>query len=131
MLPKILENRGLCSGCSGSSLHYEVPMASVGAELWVAGKPCGLGSLSAFLAWGHLEALCFLQTSLPVSSGLEETILPMHFMTFPGIAFPPASPGSMPVWEQDVKEQLSDLDKLIAQPLAAAKGATEQQRLRR
>lgn len=43
----------------------------------------------------------------------------------------PASPESMPVWEQDVKEQLTDLDNLIAQPLAAATGATEQQRLRR
>ncbi|XP_032925698.1 adhesion G-protein coupled receptor G1-like [Catharus ustulatus] len=43
----------------------------------------------------------------------------------------PASAESMPVWEQDVKEQLSDLDQLIAQPLAAATGATEQQRLRR
>ncbi|NXQ50645.1 AGRG1 protein, partial [Catharus fuscescens] len=43
----------------------------------------------------------------------------------------PASAESMPVWEQDVKEQLSDLDQLIAQPLAAATGAREQQRLRR
>ncbi|NXC84968.1 AGRG1 protein, partial [Cercotrichas coryphoeus] len=45
--------------------------------------------------------------------------------------FFPASPESMPVWEQDVEEQLSTLDKLIAQPLAAAPGAREQQRLRR
>ncbi|KAI1235543.1 hypothetical protein IHE44_0002422 [Lamprotornis superbus] len=43
----------------------------------------------------------------------------------------PASPESMPVWEQDVKEQLTALDNLIAQPLATATGATEQQRLRR
>ncbi|NXQ19835.1 AGRG1 protein, partial [Peucedramus taeniatus] len=42
-----------------------------------------------------------------------------------------ASPESMPVWEQDVEEQLTALDSLIAQPLAAALGATEQQRLRR
>ncbi|XP_038004317.1 adhesion G-protein coupled receptor G1-like [Motacilla alba alba] len=45
--------------------------------------------------------------------------------------FFPASPESMPVWEQDVEEQLAALDSLIAQPLAAAPGATEQQRLRR
>ncbi|NXD39058.1 AGRG1 protein, partial [Copsychus sechellarum] len=45
--------------------------------------------------------------------------------------FFPASPESMPVWEQDVEEQLSTLDNLIAQPLAAAPGAREQQRLRR
>ncbi|NWY64760.1 AGRG1 protein, partial [Erithacus rubecula] len=45
--------------------------------------------------------------------------------------FFPASPESMPVWEQDVEQQLSTLDQLIAQPLAAAPGAREQQRLRR
>ncbi|NWI60341.1 AGRG1 protein, partial [Calyptomena viridis] len=45
--------------------------------------------------------------------------------------FFPASPENMPVWEQDVDDQLSALDSLIAQPLAAATGATEQQRLRR
>ncbi|XP_053808911.1 adhesion G-protein coupled receptor G1-like [Vidua chalybeata] len=43
----------------------------------------------------------------------------------------PASPGSMPVWKQDVEKQLTSLDNLIAQPLAAATGATERQRLRR
>ncbi|NXE65286.1 AGRG1 protein, partial [Calcarius ornatus] len=45
--------------------------------------------------------------------------------------FFPASPESMPVWEQDVEEQLSTLASLLAQPLAAAPGAREQQRLRR
>lgn len=60
-------------------------MASVAAELWVAGKPCGLGSLSAFLAWGHLEALCFL---LPPGLcqlvwGMRKPILPVHFTAFP------------------------------------------------
>ncbi|NWS31106.1 AGRG1 protein, partial [Polioptila caerulea] len=45
--------------------------------------------------------------------------------------FFPASPESMPVWEQDVEEQLTALDHLIAQPLAPTTGATEQQRLRR
>ncbi|NXP28781.1 AGRG1 protein, partial [Scytalopus superciliaris] len=45
--------------------------------------------------------------------------------------FFPASPESMPVWEQDVEDQLTALDSLIAQPLAAAAGATEQQMLRR
>ncbi|NXN85591.1 AGRG1 protein, partial [Bombycilla garrulus] len=38
---------------------------------------------------------------------------------------------SMPVWEQDVQEQLTTLDTLLARPLAPAAGATEQQRLRR
>ncbi|NXP00283.1 AGRG1 protein, partial [Certhia brachydactyla] len=45
--------------------------------------------------------------------------------------FFPASPESMPVWEQDVEEQFTALDNLIAQPLVPATGATEQQRLRR
>ncbi|NWR04535.1 AGRG1 protein, partial [Paradoxornis webbianus] len=45
--------------------------------------------------------------------------------------FFPASPESMPVWEQDVEKQLTALDNLIAQPPAPATGATEQQRLRR
>lgn len=45
--------------------------------------------------------------------------------------FFPAPPGSMPVWEQDVEQQLTALDKLLAQPPAPATGATEQQRLRR
>ncbi|NXJ25318.1 AGRG1 protein, partial [Dicrurus megarhynchus] len=45
--------------------------------------------------------------------------------------FFPASPESMPVWEQDVEEQLTALDSLLAQPPAPAVGATEQQRLRR
>ncbi|NWT87595.1 AGRG1 protein, partial [Lanius ludovicianus] len=45
--------------------------------------------------------------------------------------FFPASPESMPVWEQDVEEQLTTLDSLLAQPPAPAMGATEQQRLRR
>lgn len=43
----------------------------------------------------------------------------------------PAFPKSMPVWEQDVEKQLTSLDSLLAQPLAPAMGATEQQRLRR
>ncbi|CAN8186998.1 unnamed protein product [Coccothraustes coccothraustes] len=43
----------------------------------------------------------------------------------------PVSPESIPVWEQDVEEQLTVLDSLIAQPLAAAPGSREQQRLRR
>nr|XP_009925259.1 PREDICTED: G-protein coupled receptor 56 [Haliaeetus albicilla] len=42
--------------------------------------------------------------------------------------FFPASPERMPVWEQDVEEQLTALDSLIAQPLALATGAMEQQR---
>lgn len=42
----------------------------------------------------------------------------------------PVSPESMPVREQNVKQQLTDLDNLIAQPLAAATGAREQQKLR-
>ncbi|NXO55760.1 AGRG1 protein, partial [Aramus guarauna] len=40
-------------------------------------------------------------------------------------------PESMPVWEQDVEEQLTALDSLIAQPPAPATGATEQRMLRR
>ncbi|NXB38613.1 AGRG1 protein, partial [Eulacestoma nigropectus] len=43
----------------------------------------------------------------------------------------PASPESMPVWEQDVEEQITVLDSLLAQSPAPATGATEQQRLRR
>ncbi|NXI00606.1 AGRG1 protein, partial [Pachycephala philippinensis] len=45
-----------------------------------------------------------------------------------------ATPESMPVWEQDVEEQLTTLDSLLAQapaPATGATGATEQQRLRR
>uniref|UniRef100_A0A8C3E1M9 Adhesion G-protein coupled receptor G1 n=1 Tax=Corvus moneduloides TaxID=1196302 RepID=A0A8C3E1M9_CORMO len=38
---------------------------------------------------------------------------------------------SMPVWEQDVEEQLTSFNSLLAQPPAPAMGATEQQRLRR
>ncbi|XP_052653058.1 adhesion G-protein coupled receptor G1 [Harpia harpyja] len=45
--------------------------------------------------------------------------------------FFPASPERMPVWEQDVEEQLTALDSLIAQPLALATGAMEQRMLRR
>ncbi|KAM6195409.1 adhesion G-protein coupled receptor G1 [Sarcoramphus papa] len=45
--------------------------------------------------------------------------------------FFPASPESMPVWEQDVEAQLTALDGLIAQPPAPATGATEQRMLRR
>ncbi|NWW09004.1 AGRG1 protein, partial [Oreocharis arfaki] len=41
-----------------------------------------------------------------------------------------AFPESIPVWEQDVEEQLTALDSLLAQPPAPATGATEQQRLR-
>ncbi|KFR02945.1 G-protein coupled receptor 56 [Nipponia nippon] len=40
-------------------------------------------------------------------------------------------PESMPVWEQDVEDQLTALDSLIAQPSVLATGATEQQMLRR
>ncbi|NXE40385.1 AGRG1 protein, partial [Ptilorrhoa leucosticta] len=43
----------------------------------------------------------------------------------------PASPESVPVWEQDVEEQLTAFDSLLAQPPVPATGATEQQRLRR
>uniref|UniRef100_A0A663MS98 Adhesion G-protein coupled receptor G1 n=1 Tax=Athene cunicularia TaxID=194338 RepID=A0A663MS98_ATHCN len=39
-------------------------------------------------------------------------------------------PESMPVWEQDVEEQLAALDSLIAQPSALAVGAMEQRTLR-
>ncbi|NXL51028.1 AGRG1 protein, partial [Podilymbus podiceps] len=42
----------------------------------------------------------------------------------------PASPENMPVWEQDVEEQLTALDSLIVQPPAPAAGAMEQQMLR-
>ncbi|NXS51482.1 AGRG1 protein, partial [Brachypteracias leptosomus] len=45
--------------------------------------------------------------------------------------FFPASPDTMPVWEQDVEKQLAALDNIITQPLALAMGATEQQMLRR
>ncbi|NXR66719.1 AGRG1 protein, partial [Rhadina sibilatrix] len=45
--------------------------------------------------------------------------------------FFPAPPESMPVWEQDVEEQLTALDNLIAQPPVPTRGAREQQRLRR
>ncbi|NXK64279.1 AGRG1 protein, partial [Sylvietta virens] len=45
--------------------------------------------------------------------------------------FFPASPESMPVWEQDVEQQLTALDNLLAQLSAPTTGATEQQRLRR
>ncbi|KAM6057925.1 adhesion G-protein coupled receptor G1-like isoform 1-T2 [Chlamydotis macqueenii] len=40
-------------------------------------------------------------------------------------------PESTPIWEQDVEEQLTTLDSLIAQPPAPATGATEQRMLRR
>ncbi|KFQ33384.1 G-protein coupled receptor 56, partial [Mesitornis unicolor] len=40
-------------------------------------------------------------------------------------------PETMPIWEQDVEEQLSTLDNLIAQSPAPAMGATEQCVLRR
>ncbi|KFZ68199.1 G-protein coupled receptor 56 [Podiceps cristatus] len=39
-------------------------------------------------------------------------------------------PENMPIWEQDVEEQLTALDSLIAQPPAPAAGAMEQQMLR-
>ncbi|NXK86333.1 AGRG1 protein, partial [Formicarius rufipectus] len=45
--------------------------------------------------------------------------------------FFPASPETMPVWEQDVEDQLAALDSLLAQPPAPATGATEQRVLRR
>ncbi|NXO24941.1 AGRG1 protein, partial [Cisticola juncidis] len=45
--------------------------------------------------------------------------------------FFPASPESMPVWEQDVEKQLTALDSLIARPPVSAAAASEQQRLRR
>ncbi|XP_065704163.1 adhesion G-protein coupled receptor G1 [Patagioenas fasciata] len=41
-----------------------------------------------------------------------------------------ASPENMPVWEQDVEEQLTTLDSLIAQPAVLATGAVEQRMLR-
>lgn len=44
---------------------------------------------------------------------------------------PSASPESMPICEQDVEEQLTTLDSLIAQAPVLAVGATEQQMLRR
>ncbi|NWW80645.1 AGRG1 protein, partial [Climacteris rufus] len=43
----------------------------------------------------------------------------------------PGKGNSIPVCEQDVEEQLTALDSLLAQPPAPASGATEQQRLRR
>lgn len=60
-------------------------MASVGAELRVAGKLCGLELLSASLAWGHLEALCFLLPPGLCQSvwGMKKPVLPLHFMAFP------------------------------------------------
>ncbi|XP_068024517.1 adhesion G-protein coupled receptor G1-like [Melanerpes formicivorus] len=45
--------------------------------------------------------------------------------------FFPASPESMPVWEEEVEQQLSTLDTLLAQPPLPATAATEQQLLRR
>ncbi|XP_064016625.1 adhesion G-protein coupled receptor G1-like isoform X2 [Pogoniulus pusillus] len=45
--------------------------------------------------------------------------------------FFPASAENMPVWEQEVEEQMTTLDHLIAQPPVPAAGATEQQLLRR
>ncbi|XP_054057087.1 adhesion G-protein coupled receptor G1 isoform X2 [Rissa tridactyla] len=42
-----------------------------------------------------------------------------------------ASPEGMPICEEDVEEQLTALESLIAQPPAPAVGATEQQMLRR
>ncbi|XP_054245640.1 protein VAC14 homolog [Indicator indicator] len=45
--------------------------------------------------------------------------------------FFPASPENMPVWEEDVEEQLSTLDNLLAQPPLPATAAAEQQLLRR
>ncbi|KAK2529981.1 Adgrg1 [Columba guinea] len=41
-----------------------------------------------------------------------------------------ASPENMPVWEQDVEEQLTTLDSLITRPPALATGAVEQRMLR-
>ncbi|KAM6300721.1 adhesion G-protein coupled receptor G1-like [Aegotheles albertisi] len=45
--------------------------------------------------------------------------------------FFPASPETMPVWEQDVEEHLTALDTLMAQPPAPAAGAAEPRVLRR
>lgn len=105
-------------------------MASVGAELWVAGKPCVLGSLSAFPPPESRKqrASRWSLTALPVSLRNGEA---NSAHAFHGISFPPAPPGSIPVWKQDVKEKLTALDNLIAQPLAPATGSMEQQRLRR
>ncbi|NXE19214.1 AGRG1 protein, partial [Ardeotis kori] len=46
-------------------------------------------------------------------------------------SFPGKCNSLMPIWEQDVEEQLTTLDSLIAQPPALATGATEQRILRR
>ncbi|NXE11073.1 AGRG1 protein, partial [Lophotis ruficrista] len=46
-------------------------------------------------------------------------------------SFPGKGNSLMPIWEQDVEEQLTTLDSLIAQPLASATGAMEQRMLRR
>lgn len=90
------------------------------------------------MGWGHCQlswlgitlkpsAFCPHQGSASQSGASGSQLCPCiswHFLS-------PASAESMPVWEQDVEEQLSALDSLIAQPLAAAPGAREQQRLRR
>lgn len=53
----------------------------------------------------------------------------MHLTAFPFICLS-ASPDNTPVWEQDVEEQLTALDSLIARPPALATGAVEQRMLR-
>ncbi|XP_075290170.1 adhesion G-protein coupled receptor G1 [Opisthocomus hoazin] len=85
---------------------------------------------SGSMTWG-MESQRTERTSTPIfnvsyiSRGGKNTSLdsaPEYFF--------PASPENMPVWEQDVEEQLTALDSLIAQPPAPAAGATEQRALR-
>ena len=61
--------------------------------------------------------------------GAGKPALPVHLTAFTFVCLS-ASPENMPVWEQDVEEQLTALDSLIAQPPAPAAGATEQRALR-
>ncbi|KFR17072.1 G-protein coupled receptor 56, partial [Opisthocomus hoazin] len=82
---------------------------------------------SGSMTWG-MESQRTERTSTPIfnvsyiSRGGKNTSLdsaPEYFF-----------PENMPVWEQDVEEQLTALDSLIAQPPAPAAGATEQRVLR-
>ena len=75
------------------------------------------------------SAFCSHQGCARLVWGTGKLALPMHLMAFPFVCLS-APPESMPVWEEDVEEQLAALDSLIAQPSAPAVGATEQLTLR-
>lgn len=100
-----------------------------------------LGGRGSPLGWGLRQlprlgvtlkpsAFCSHQGCAWLVWGTGKLALPMRFMAFPFVC-PSASPERMPVWEQDVEDQLTALDSLIAQPLALATGAMEQRMLRR